>query len=1146
MRVGAPLGMLALAAITSGNRGSYPHHWGILRGGSVPSSSSSNSSSSSSSASEAATASSSSSSSSSSSADDTSKIRADSDPSPPSPDNNTGNPILKPKDEKKIKQINDLLSKHASSSQKLLSHVAPRIPAITRSPDFFLRIRSACDLDGYLASGVIKALAESYSVPGKNSTDNSPEADPRLCDAPARSDARCNPVEAGPSRSFRDQLCDPAVLYPLKNSNRKSEIIEDRRFVQLVECLLCVVEEDLEESSSGSREEDKKDKKEAHHHDQAGEANGVRFGIRSCSNAAWALAALGAHNSEEKLGGVSPRHLIAALSRKCEGELKTNPSIEDDYEAVVDAMWSFGYVYVATGIRSDRLMEACCLLLDDKAVESLSPSYCTCLLWSLAISGASDKSAMGVADLVKKRIIKVLKKEASPHEQEESPKMSGVDASPDEDIEKTAEKAIDMALSGDLEKVGAGTRVKVDAATVMSKAKEVEGEANDKDDNEVAVDKVMKVDAATFENNPNDELLREFSCLPQDLSTIVWSLAMMNRQSANLLDLVAKQLHASGPSTFQSLRPSHLANLAYAIAKGGVGKNVSSRRLSKRLEKEEYRFVLKEIARWSLTRLGVAPDDVPVECRSQHDGPDSFVPTDLSRLMWAIAFCDGRHSYAKSEGRNRPDENLAPLAQTAVEVAGRRLGRFSSEDLARITWAYGKLGEVSKSKHISYTYSTIGRIYSSIESTLAKWEDAQTREASDSAEMLPLHDVPMDTGLLSKSTWSFVKMILVEGPHSSGGWDGGDGGEGLVRIAAKIFCMNKAELLKQLSVRDVVRLTWSCAKVLENSPTQPVTDKIFSKLSAHIVAVLNEVVGVEDEDDSSSEGNNSTATTRLDKMLPCDVANVIWALSELGIGGKELTASLNLALSDLEEMTPAGCSMLLQGIVRMSLGSDDLVMLVLVGIEGKIGSMALEDVKRSVFALSGALRKLRGDGGGEELEKKCEEVALKLADKIKEGCGNLSAADMRAVLYCYVVMRVKVDDMVDAVDSEVTKRLGTLAAANNKMKGSFGSTIRTMINGVSEVLNKEDEEGEQVTSEQVKKCGQMIREVAMRLDRVGRGYNLNVDEMLENLEDTASFELGRCKQIVESYRVEGVWGDGEEERHKEGKKVLEQQLEKQS
>jgi len=232
--------------------------------------------------------------------------------------------------------------------KKLLHFLAPKIPAIKHSPDVALRIQSArSDMDSGVAACLVGTIGH-------------------VCE-------------------LYEKKCDRVVT---------DDIVSDRRFEQLVECILCGVDmkkrrkewsklqQQQENDGSVSLVEDIEEiLQEAHF------AEGLS--IRDSCRAAWGISILGA-NKLESLGGQSVSDILMALALRLRGLLlvrlqklrqsdlyivsdgeSSNVNIDDrlvDFseelaEDAASSMWTFACVRALTGMRFNPLFDVCFSIL---------------------------------------------------------------------------------------------------------------------------------------------------------------------------------------------------------------------------------------------------------------------------------------------------------------------------------------------------------------------------------------------------------------------------------------------------------------------------------------------------------------------------------------------------------------------------------------------------------------------------------------------------------------------------------------------------------------------------------------------------------------------------------------------------------------
>jgi hypothetical protein len=225
--------------------------------------------------------------------------------------------------------------------QKVLHLLAPKIPAIKQSPDYLLRIRNARgDVDSGIAASLIATMAR------------------------------------------------VSIHYDRKmGGSIGPEIIKDRRFEQLVECVLCGVDvrkRRLEAQKLADGEDANFDMEELLDEENVKIDEGLS--ARDACRAAWGIAVLGGHEMKT-FGGQKGLDILMALSlrvRECllarlqmlrQGEIRpTAPSglslaegfdydSEDLAGDAACALWTFACVKASTGLRTAPMFEACCSIL---------------------------------------------------------------------------------------------------------------------------------------------------------------------------------------------------------------------------------------------------------------------------------------------------------------------------------------------------------------------------------------------------------------------------------------------------------------------------------------------------------------------------------------------------------------------------------------------------------------------------------------------------------------------------------------------------------------------------------------------------------------------------------------------------------------
>ena len=270
---------------------------------------------------------------------------------------------------------------------KVLHYLAPKIPAIKHSPDVNLRIQTArFDMDSGVAACLIGTVA-------------------RVCERYDTSILMQNRRQQDEEDDITDNEPSPVAV----------DLVKDRRFEQLVECLACGVDvkkrkrEYLSMRLDSKRADDDADNlgenddiEELMEGDQVQVREGLN--IRDACRAAWGLAILGAHHCGT-MGGTRVMDLLMALSLRVrelllsrlqmlfQGDLmgeitdvtkngdtpihRQQQTPEDRLEDLAEelaedaaaAMWAFACVRACTGLRSDPLFETCCSILCRNPVE---------------------------------------------------------------------------------------------------------------------------------------------------------------------------------------------------------------------------------------------------------------------------------------------------------------------------------------------------------------------------------------------------------------------------------------------------------------------------------------------------------------------------------------------------------------------------------------------------------------------------------------------------------------------------------------------------------------------------------------------------------------------------------------------------------
>lgn len=247
--------------------------------------------------------------------------------------------------------------------RRVLHFVAPKIPAIKHSPDLMLRVQSfKRGTDTGVAACAIGTVA-------------------RLC-------------ELYDKRNLQKNDMDEDGFVPVSEA-----IVRDRRFQQLVECVLCGVDlkkrkqeaEELKEEELTDVESEARDIEEVLDEEDAEIADGLS--VQDACRAAWGIAVLAGFHTEA-FSDATTEDILTALSlhtrevllarllllregetqkEESDGSLTLVERLDKDAEELAQdaaaAMWTFACVKACTGVRSVPLFETCCTILCQNPVD---------------------------------------------------------------------------------------------------------------------------------------------------------------------------------------------------------------------------------------------------------------------------------------------------------------------------------------------------------------------------------------------------------------------------------------------------------------------------------------------------------------------------------------------------------------------------------------------------------------------------------------------------------------------------------------------------------------------------------------------------------------------------------------------------------
>jgi hypothetical protein len=240
--------------------------------------------------------------------------------------------------------------------RNLLQILAPKIPAIKHSPDVALRIQSVrSDMDSGVAAslvGVIAHVAEFYDK--------------------------------------REVLVQNLKRKGDSVESSSLSIVKERRFEQLIECILCGVDVKKRMSEYRRQHLDHEAENIEEILDEEDAKIDEGLCVRDACRAAWGMAILGVHQLDT-LGDEKVSNLLVALSLRIRELLLAQLQLLRQADLVIDgvnsiddrlddlsgaiaedaasAMWAFGCVSACTGMRFAPLFEVCCSILCQNPVE---------------------------------------------------------------------------------------------------------------------------------------------------------------------------------------------------------------------------------------------------------------------------------------------------------------------------------------------------------------------------------------------------------------------------------------------------------------------------------------------------------------------------------------------------------------------------------------------------------------------------------------------------------------------------------------------------------------------------------------------------------------------------------------------------------
>jgi len=282
------------------------------------------------------------------------------------------------------------IRKNLPDPKRLLHFLAPKIPAIKHSPDIALRIQSVrSDMDPGVASCLVGSLG--YACEAHDQTFSQLASSVEQQQDEDRDGDRAATHSKSPGSNRR-----------LAVEHVSTHIIKERRFEQVVECILCGVDvkKRMKEYMKQQLDHDLNPENIEKVLDEEDARVDEGLSVRDCCRAAWGIAVLGAHQLGD-LGGGPVMDLLIALSLRTRelllarlqllrqgdlfanydneltGQKSSDLTIEERMEELSDeiaqdaasAMWAFACARVCTGQRFAPLFEVCCSILCQNPVE---------------------------------------------------------------------------------------------------------------------------------------------------------------------------------------------------------------------------------------------------------------------------------------------------------------------------------------------------------------------------------------------------------------------------------------------------------------------------------------------------------------------------------------------------------------------------------------------------------------------------------------------------------------------------------------------------------------------------------------------------------------------------------------------------------
>lgn len=706
---------------------------------------------------------------------------------------------------------------------------------------------------------------------------------------------------------------------------------------------------------------------------------------------------------------------------------------------------------------------------------------------------------------------------------------------------------------------------------------------------------------------------------PHNLCAIVWAATELNDSlRVRIVDLVLDIFMTRGNDRASGLVGGDLANLAWAIARrADIGSSEGG--------------ALNSTSCLTITDL-IAREALSLEDNHSNDNERStllhhFQPPEIGRLTWSIALT----TTILLDSSTRSSPEASRLAALCLRIAATNLPVFGSEDLARVAWAFLILYHKDDTRMDPTLAEPLGRILSILDASLLRWESGKSGATSshdsshaedsiryssflgrprvlypalldqrvgefdiddDLLSVVPektslplLRDLSTDPATLCKLASGLAKFAANH-PEIKGAWT-------VARIAVRLLVSRHGTLMKETSMKDIIRLCMACASNKIPGYGRETVTKLYAR---RVVQLLNEILGVSND--------NVPDVLSLLKVSPWDLSNLIWSLGELGVHHENKDDNLlsahrklhlvtdKILLSDdqISTLSTTSLTKFLIGVISMDFLSSNpsFVVRVLTSFETReLASLEHSELCNLIEILAKARRLVQdseklvdialtlcsekeADSLPQISEDTVEEFVIASTSEVEiikaeilaltqrilvsatdEAAGKViefSPEQLRRLMIVVTMLPFEAGVLVDAVTKEVISRTSdksqqlksletmmskaddTVTLIGKSLSGKEGnhSSFAELRNSLwSRFFRSEEciDPPLEQQSQQFEDMRNLLNEAATqtvdivnRLRAITKISGSGIDKILQNIEEGANFELGRCKELIASYR----------------------------